>query len=198
MPDIGGHRGYVSGAHDDLGPQGAGFPVRHIPVDLIRQLDEPLDPIIAMDDREDVLLGCRTEQAVFADRHHRRVPGHIRSRQVGEKAESLDLVLEPRLSDDLWLVLGDIDEVLVDGVSGFVRSDLLITGAADHSGCLDTVTGNGLTVFPVLDAKGAARFAGRGKGIECHVGPIVEHLLEGRFDLRCREVLDMIQFRFAV
>jgi hypothetical protein len=33
-----------------------------VPVDLVGQLEEPLDPVVAVDDRQDVLLGGRAEQ----------------------------------------------------------------------------------------------------------------------------------------
>ena len=56
-----------------------GLAVLNIPLDLIGQLNEPLDPVIAVNDREDVLLGGGAEKAVFAYRDHRRVPSDIRA-----------------------------------------------------------------------------------------------------------------------
>ena len=80
---------------------GAGVAVLDLPVDLVAQLHEPLDAVVAVDDRQDVLLGRRAVEAVLADRDDRRVPGDVGARQVGEQVEGDHLVLEAGLGDDL-------------------------------------------------------------------------------------------------
>ena len=79
MADVGRHRGDVAGPHHDLGPHGARVAVLDVPDDLVGQLHEPLDAVVAVDDRQDVLLGRRAVEAVLADAHDRGVPRDLAS-----------------------------------------------------------------------------------------------------------------------
>src|SRR5918995_7541623 len=56
---VGGGGGHVAGLHDDARSPGARLLVGDVPLDLVGQLHEPLDPVVAVDDRQDVLLGGR-------------------------------------------------------------------------------------------------------------------------------------------
>ena len=66
VADVGRHRRDVARLHDHAA---RGAPVSRSSTSQMissRQLDEPLDAVVAVDDRQDVLLGGRAEQAVLA------------------------------------------------------------------------------------------------------------------------------------
>ena len=106
MADVGRHRGDVARPHHDLGPHRARVAILDVPDDLVGELHEPLDPVVAVDHREDVLLGRRAVEAVLADAHDRRVPRDLRSGEVGEQVEGGDLALEAGLGLDQRARLG--------------------------------------------------------------------------------------------
>ena len=70
MADVGRHAGDVAGRIVTTRARPAGRAVLDVPDDLVGQLDEPLDAVVAVVDRQDVLLGGRAEQAVACTTEH--------------------------------------------------------------------------------------------------------------------------------
>src|ERR1039457_2142489 len=66
MADVGWHRRHIARLHAHLGTRCTGIFVLDFPVELIAELNEPLDAVIAVLDRQDVLLGRRAAQAATA------------------------------------------------------------------------------------------------------------------------------------
>jgi hypothetical protein len=197
VADVGGHGGHVAGLHDDARPPGARLLVGDVPLDLVGQLHEPLDPVVAVDDRQDVLLGGRAVEAVFAHRYDRRVPRHVGTRQVGEQVEGGHLVLEAGLGVDLGLRLVDVGEHAVDRMGG-VGAERLVARHADHALRRDPPAADGRGVAPGFVAPRGPRLLGRSEGIEPRVGPLVEHRHEGGEDVVVREVLEVVELGTAV
>src|SRR5262249_26503566 len=79
MPDVGRHGGALPRLHRHPRADGAGVAVLDLPLDLVAELHEPLHAIVAVDDRQDVLLGRRAVEARLADGHDRRIPRHVRA-----------------------------------------------------------------------------------------------------------------------
>jgi hypothetical protein len=127
--------------HHHVGPLRAGLAILDLPLDLVGELHEPLDPVVAVDDRQDELLGGRAVEAVLADRHHRGVPGDVAAREVGEQVERRDLALVPGSASHEGLVLGHVGEHAVHREAHLVGADLLVAGDARPSGRRHTACG---------------------------------------------------------
>src|SRR6185503_1199589 len=153
VTDVRGHGGDVARLHRHPRAHGAGLAVLDLPLDLVAELHEPLDAVVAVDDRQDVLLRRRAVEARLADGDDRGVPGHVGAGEVGEQVEADHLVLEARLGHDLGLVLGDVAEVAVYGEAGLVAARRLVAGRADHPLGGDAVAGDRLLVAAVLGAE---------------------------------------------
>ena len=69
MANVGGHGAHIPRLHGYSRAGCARVSVFDRPVDLIGQLHKPLDTVVAMNDRQDVLLGRGAVQAVGADGH---------------------------------------------------------------------------------------------------------------------------------
>src|SRR6476619_6088739 len=67
MADVAGHGRDVAGLHRDLGAWSAAVAVLHVPHDLVAELDEPLDTVVAVEHRQHVLLTGRAVEAGLAD-----------------------------------------------------------------------------------------------------------------------------------
>ena len=106
----------------------AGFLVADLPGDLIADLDKPLDPVVAVNDRQDVFLGGRAEQAITTYGYDGRIPGHVGAGQVFEQVKGVDLILKARLGMNLGLVLFDIGKGAVDRIAVGVRAERGIAG----------------------------------------------------------------------
>ncbi|VTL96615.1 Uncharacterised protein [Pseudomonas aeruginosa] len=91
-------------------------------------------------------------------------------------------------------VLGHIEELPVHRQ---VVAQRRIVGEAGHAPGGDTETLDGLGVVAVLAAKGAAGLLRRGERIEAGVGPVAQHRLEGRHDLRRVEPFGVVDPRLA-
>ena len=68
MADIRRHGTDIAGTADDPRARRAGLLVLDFPDDLVGELHEPFDAIVAVLDRQDELLGSRAVKAVL---HHR-------------------------------------------------------------------------------------------------------------------------------
>ena len=198
MTDVGGHRADIAGLHHDPRPNSAGIAVLDLPGDLVAQLQEPLDPVVAVDDRENVLLGRRAEQRVLADAHDRRVPCDIGAREVCEEAERRYLALESGLDLDHRLALIDIAEHAVDWEAGVVAADLLIIRYRDHAIRGDSAARDGTEILTVLDAECGAGLVRRRERIEGLIRPVGEDRLEGLANLRGLDVLAVVEFGLSV
>ena len=77
MAKVGRHGSYVPRLHDDLGAGSPRHLVFDIPIDLTAELHEPLDTIVAVRHRQNVLLGSGAKETLLAHRAHRRIPGHV-------------------------------------------------------------------------------------------------------------------------
>src|SRR6266540_1431913 len=198
VADVGGHGRDVAGLHQHLAADLAAVAVLDLPVDLVGELHEPLHAVVAVDDRQDVLLGGGAEQAVFAGGDHRRVPGHVRARQVLEEVERAHLVLEAGLRAQLGLVLRHVLKLAVDREAVVVGAQALVVGHADHALGGDPVPGDRLAVVATLGTEGGAGLVRAGERVEAVVGPVVENRLEGLADHRRRQVLEVVQLRLAV
>src|SRR5207253_1062711 len=75
--DVRGHRAAVAGLHVHVGPQVPRVPVPDLHRDLAVQEEEPFHAIVAVRDRQDVLLRRRAEQAVLHRGHDLRVPRDV-------------------------------------------------------------------------------------------------------------------------
>src|SRR5216683_231682 len=122
VADIRRHRCDVARLHRDAGPRDAGVAVADLPLDLVAQLHEPFDAVVAVDHRQNELFGRRANQAVLHRRAYGRVPLHVRARHVAKKVERVNLVLEARLGVDLGLRLVDVEELPVHLVAGRVAA----------------------------------------------------------------------------
>nr|ACD38714.1 hypothetical protein PACL_0069 [Pseudomonas aeruginosa] len=194
VADVRWHRRDVAGTHDHPCPGRAIVLVGDIPDDLVGKLEEPLDPVVAVEHRQDELLGGRAEQAGLAHRTDRRVPGHVRARQVLEQVEGVQLALEAFRGVQLRLVLGDIEELAIHRQ---VVAQRRIARQSGHAPGGDAEALDGLGVVAALAAEGAAGLLRRGERIEAGVGPVVQDRLEGRHDLRRVELLGVVDASLA-
>src|SRR5205814_8064981 len=131
--------------------------VLDLPLDLVAELHEPLHAIVAVDHRQDVLLGRRAVEARLAHGHYRRIPRDAGTRQIGEEIEGNDLVLEARLGPNLGLVLWHVAEMPVDRKAALVAAQRLVAGRADHALGRHAVAGDRFLVAAVLRSERAAR-----------------------------------------
>ena len=86
-------------------------------MNFIGELDEPFDAVVAMFDRQNEFLRGRAIQAVAQDGTDGRIPGHVRTREIGEEIEPADLIFESRLGLDDRFRLVDIEKSAVDGMA---------------------------------------------------------------------------------
>jgi len=115
--DIRRHCGDIACLHQYACTWATGVFIVDIPHNFVRQLHEPLNTIITVNDGQDVLLSRRAEQTIFAYRGDRRVPSYVRARQISKEIEAVQLFFKAGLSMNLWLILSDIGKGAVDRVA---------------------------------------------------------------------------------
>src|SRR5664280_137910 len=198
VPDVGRHCCNIARLHGDLGTRCTGLAVLDIPDDLVTELYEPFDPVVAVDDRKDVLLGSGAEETVLADADDAGVPGHIASAEIGEETECGHLGFEPGIGVHLGLILRDICEHPIHRKAALVRTDGLVPWDPDHPRGRDPASRDGREVVAVLLAERVVRLGRAGEGVEIGVGPVCEHGTEGLSNKRGLVGLGVIEFGSAV
>ncbi len=193
MTDVGRHRSDIARVHRDAGTRLAAILVGDVPDDLVGQLQEPLDAVVAMEHRQHEFLGGRTEQALLANGGDRRIPRHVRARQVLEETERVQRVLKAGRRVNLRLVLANVRELAVDRQLVAQRR---IAFEARH-----TLGGNSRAldrgdVVTMFGAERGAGFFGRRERVEAFVDPVPQDRLEGRHDERCIKLLHVIDAGF--
>src|SRR5215469_10749804 len=96
MTDIRGHGANIARACDDACAGCARLLVLDFPDDLVGELHEPFDAVVAMLDGKDEFLRGRAVEALLHDRADRWIPRHIGTREIGEEIEGTYLAFEPR------------------------------------------------------------------------------------------------------
>ena len=141
-----------------------------------------------MDDRQHKLFGGRAGQTVLDDRADRRIPGHIRARQVREKVEGMNFVLEPGLGVNLRFVLVHIGKMTVHRMSIGVAAQRGIVFQASHARGSHAFSLHGYRIAAALGAECATGFLGRREWIEALVGPVVEYRSKRSANFLAREI----------
>ena len=67
--------------------------IADVPDDLVGELQEPLHAVVAVKDRQHEFLGGRAKEALLAHGRDRRIPRHVRARQVFEETERMQRAL---------------------------------------------------------------------------------------------------------
>ena len=166
-----------------VGPQVPRVPVPDLHRDLAVQEQEPFDAIVAVRDRQDVLLRRRAEQAVLHRGHDLRVPRHVVAGEVVVQVQEAEPLLVFRLDLHLAVLALDPLEGLVDRVRR-VRPRFL-----DHRLRHDPLPVDRRMRAAAFPTEGTARFPRRGPRIELGRHPVLEDRLERRADLLVREHL---------
>src|SRR5215212_8963477 len=94
MPDISGHCAYVTGFHDDTTTWIAGVFVLDVPVNFVRQLNEPFVAIVAMNYRQHVFLTGHAADAGAGDGSEGGIPGDIGTCNMVKQVERMHLVFK--------------------------------------------------------------------------------------------------------
>jgi hypothetical protein len=184
--NVRGHRTYIAGPHAHVGLKFAGVLVAHLPVNLAIELDKPLDPIVTVLDRQAVFLRGWAKQAVLQHRHDRRVPGHIRARQVFVEVHQAELAFMARFDVQLPLLEPHAFEPSVDRELRILTVFLL-----DEAGGNYALAMNGAGVTGALGSDSRTRLARRGEGVEVGRNPVFQNLGERVFDLSSLQFFGM-------